>query len=204
MFPAQRSCRFHGNGYVNICSHSNGGVVFVKTKKWAVRLSVPYSVRQADIKQNMREHSCGTVTLRVVGGDEKGSLKSETVKYGLEYQGTQTRERLRWQGPVAYTKERPVLSPERAPDKKQDRNCQTVINIWPWTPTGARHQDLLTDWPSVAMWPWLRLDFNFWMPEPICIKLGMYIMPPKPVSTAYFRRTSHQLMWRFLYPPSRC
>jgi hypothetical protein len=24
-----------------------------------------------------------TVTLRVVGGDEKGSLKSETVKYGL-------------------------------------------------------------------------------------------------------------------------
>jgi hypothetical protein len=25
-----------------------------------------------------------TVTLRVVGGDEKGSLKSETVKYGHE------------------------------------------------------------------------------------------------------------------------
>jgi hypothetical protein len=33
-----------------------------------------------------------TVTLRVVGGDEKGSLKSETVKYGREYQGTRTRE----------------------------------------------------------------------------------------------------------------
>jgi hypothetical protein len=28
-----------------------------------------------------------TVTLRVVGGDEKGSLKSETVKYGLKPQG---------------------------------------------------------------------------------------------------------------------
>jgi hypothetical protein len=27
-----------------------------------------------------------TVTLRVVGGDENGSLKSETVKYGHEYQ----------------------------------------------------------------------------------------------------------------------
>jgi hypothetical protein len=27
---------------------------------------------------------------------------------------------------------------------KQDRNCQRVINIWPWTPDGARHQDLLT------------------------------------------------------------
>jgi hypothetical protein len=36
-----------------------------------------------------------TVTLRVVGGDEKGSVKSETVKYGREFQGTPTRERLR-------------------------------------------------------------------------------------------------------------
>jgi hypothetical protein len=36
-----------------------------------------------------------TVTLRLVGGDEKGSRKSETVKYGRESQGTWTRERLR-------------------------------------------------------------------------------------------------------------
>jgi hypothetical protein len=48
-------------------------------------------------------------------GDEKGSLKSERVKYGREYHGTRTRERLRWQGPAAYTKGRPVLSSERAP-----------------------------------------------------------------------------------------
>jgi hypothetical protein len=33
-----------------------------------------------------------TVTLRVVGGDENGSLKSETVKYGHESQGTLTQE----------------------------------------------------------------------------------------------------------------
>jgi hypothetical protein len=33
-----------------------------------------------------------TVTLRVVGGDKKGSLESETVKCGHESQGTQTRE----------------------------------------------------------------------------------------------------------------
>jgi hypothetical protein len=33
-----------------------------------------------------------TVTLRDVGGDERGSLKSETVKYGREYQGTRTRD----------------------------------------------------------------------------------------------------------------
>jgi hypothetical protein len=33
-----------------------------------------------------------TVALRVVEGDEKGSLESETVKYGHESQGTRTRE----------------------------------------------------------------------------------------------------------------
>jgi hypothetical protein len=33
-----------------------------------------------------------TVTLRVVGGDEMGSLKSETVKYGRKSQGARTRE----------------------------------------------------------------------------------------------------------------
>jgi hypothetical protein len=60
-----------------------------------------------------------TVTLRVVGGDEKESLKSETVKYGRESQGTRTRERLRWQGPAAYTKDRPVLSLEKAPHKNK-------------------------------------------------------------------------------------
>jgi hypothetical protein len=39
-----------------------------------------------------------SVTLRVVGGDEKGSLKSETVKEGHESQGTRTRERLPGEG----------------------------------------------------------------------------------------------------------
>jgi hypothetical protein len=69
--------------------------------------------------------------MRVVGGDEEGSLKSETVKYGRESQGIRTRERLRWQRPAAYINNRPVLSSERAPHKKkQDRNCQTVINKW--------------------------------------------------------------------------
>jgi hypothetical protein len=60
-----------------------------------------------------------TVTQRIVGGDEKGSLKSETVKYGHEVQGTRTRERLRWRGPAAYTKDRPVLSSEKAPHKNK-------------------------------------------------------------------------------------
>jgi hypothetical protein len=97
-----------------------------------------------------------TVTLRVVRGDEKGSLESETVKYGREYQGAWTWERLRWQGPAAYTKDRRILSSERAPHIKQDRNCQTVINIWSWDPDGARHQDLLTDWLT----DWLTVSRN--------------------------------------------
>jgi hypothetical protein len=40
------------------------------------------------------------------------------------------------------------------PTKKQDRNCQTVINIWSSAPDGARHQDLLTDRQS-------QCDFDF-------------------------------------------
>jgi hypothetical protein len=70
-----------------------------------------------------------TVTLRVVGGDEKGSLKSETVNYGHESQGTQTQERLRWQEPAAYTKDRPILSSERAPHKKQNRKVNLLVAL---------------------------------------------------------------------------
>jgi hypothetical protein len=54
------------------------------------------------------------VTLRVVGGDEKGSLESETVNYGHESHGSRTRNCLQWQGPGAIVNDRPVLSSERA------------------------------------------------------------------------------------------
>jgi hypothetical protein len=60
-----------------------------------------------------------TVTLQVVGGNGKESLKSETVKYGHESKGTRTRGRLRWQGPAAYTNDRTVLSSKRAPHKNK-------------------------------------------------------------------------------------
>jgi hypothetical protein len=33
-----------------------------------------------------------TVTLRVVGGEERGSLESETVKYGHESHGSRNRK----------------------------------------------------------------------------------------------------------------
>jgi hypothetical protein len=60
-----------------------------------------------------------TVALRVVGGDEKGSLKYETVKYGHENKGIRTEEALRWRKPVACTKGRPVISSERALHKSR-------------------------------------------------------------------------------------
>jgi hypothetical protein len=60
-----------------------------------------------------------TVTLRVVGGDKKGSLKYETVKYDHEKKGTRTQEALRWRGPAACTKDRPVISSERALHKSR-------------------------------------------------------------------------------------
>jgi hypothetical protein len=64
------------------------------------------------------------MTLRVIG-NEKGSLKSGTVKCGRESQGTRTQGRLRWHGPAAYTKDRPVLSSEMA-HHKNETNCRTV------------------------------------------------------------------------------
>jgi hypothetical protein len=48
-------------------------------------------------------------------------------------------------------------SRQRGRPTKQDRNCQKAIQIWSWAPDRARHQDLLTDWPSVTMWLWLWL-----------------------------------------------
>jgi hypothetical protein len=71
-----------------------------------------------------------TVTLRVVGGDEKGSLKSATVKYGREPQGTRTLESLRWQGPAACTKDRLVLLSERAPPKNKTQMGLDTRTYW--------------------------------------------------------------------------
>jgi hypothetical protein len=84
-----------------------------------------------------------TATLRVVGGDEKGSLKSDGVKYGHESYGTRTRKLLRWRGPAAMVNDRPVLSSERAYPKST--NLQLSDS----------NQDLVvmcfyskTDWPA--------------------------------------------------------
>jgi hypothetical protein len=68
-----------------------------------------------------------TVTVRVVGGDKKGSLEFEAVKkYGHEPHGTPTRKWLLWLGPGAIVNDRPVLLSEH----EQTHNCLTVIKIW--------------------------------------------------------------------------
>jgi hypothetical protein len=80
--------------------------------------SAPRLYHSIDRVPNSSGSNTSTVTLRAVGGDEKGSLKSETVKYGNESQGTRTRERLRWRGPAAYITDRPVLSRQRGSPTK--------------------------------------------------------------------------------------
>jgi hypothetical protein len=91
------------------------------------------------------------VTLRVVGGDEKGSLKSETVKYGRKSQGTRTRERLRWQGPGVHRKDRAVLSSERATHGIKNVTVRRIPyserkkKIWSKPQMGALYQDRLAD-----------------------------------------------------------
>jgi hypothetical protein len=57
-------------------------------------------------------------TLQVVGAEEKGSLKSETVKYGRESQGAWTQERLRWQDQQHIQKTDPSLRQRGRPTKQ--------------------------------------------------------------------------------------
>jgi hypothetical protein len=45
---------------------------------------------------------------------------------------------------------------------------------------------------------------NFQMPEPIFMKLGMYIMAPKPILMAYFINPAHQPVCLYVYPFYHC
>jgi hypothetical protein len=89
---------------------------------------------------------------------QKGSVKTETVKNGLEYQGTRTRNRLRWQDPAAYAKDRTVLWSEGAPT-----NTRTYKHLLPDWMTVSR---IVTDifwcrnpgWRIAGCWwSWMNL-----------------------------------------------
>jgi hypothetical protein len=111
--------RFRCSGYRRPIDELFGVVASIRSSQAYKRefiLELNSFIRKSRVEAGS---NTSTITLRVVGGDEKGSLESDTIKYGREIQGTRTRERLRWRGPAAYTKDRPVLSSERAPHKKK-------------------------------------------------------------------------------------
>jgi hypothetical protein len=56
---------------------------------------------------------CKAWSNTVVRGDKKGSLESDTVKYGRESHWTRIRELMRWRGPAAIVNDGPILSWER-------------------------------------------------------------------------------------------
>jgi hypothetical protein len=83
------------------------------------------------------------IALRVVGGDKKGSLESETVKYGREVHGTRTREWIRCRGLAVIVNDRPILSSERMLYKDYDRRCSIEENKSGRESQGTRRQDEL-------------------------------------------------------------
>jgi hypothetical protein len=98
-----------------------------------------------------------TVTLRVVGDDEKGSLKSETVKSGHESQGTRTRERLRWRGPAAYTNANPSSLQRGRPTKRRpllSKSNKYLVMSPRWGSTAR-----LTGWLTLSRNVTLIFDF---------------------------------------------
>jgi hypothetical protein len=103
-----------------------------------------------------------TVILRVVGGDEKWSVESKTVKYGHGSHGTRTRKWLRWRGPGALTNNRPVLSSERESPYQQTRNCLTVTKDLVLSPRWVLYSK--TDWPTDRQTDsdWLSCNYRTW------------------------------------------
>jgi hypothetical protein len=43
---------------------------------------------------------------------------------------------------------------------------------------------------------------NFWLPEPIFMNLGMYIMAPEPILMVYFINPTHQSLCLYVYSRS--
>jgi hypothetical protein len=94
-----------------------------------------------------------TVTLRVVGGDEKGSLKSDNKLSSQVPKDSDQKKATPARTSSIYKRQTRPLVREGTP-QKQDRNCQTVIDIWSWGSTPR-----LTDWLTVS--PNLTLTLTF-------------------------------------------
>jgi hypothetical protein len=104
---------FHANGISKSISMDTSKQ---KTFSMDTRYTIIAGMQRRSIQSCVEAGSdISTAALRVVGGDKKGSLESETVKYDLESHGNRTREWLRWRGPAAIVNDRPVLSSEKEP-----------------------------------------------------------------------------------------
>jgi hypothetical protein len=72
-----------------------------------------------------------------------------------------------------------------------------------------RYHEFLAYFPYFEKWKYaysismlsLCPPYQFWSAEPIFMKLGMYIMTPGHISTAYFINPSHQSVCLHVYPP---
>jgi hypothetical protein len=64
-----------------------------------------------------------------IRGIKKGSLESETVKYGRESHGTRTGKWMRWRGPAAIVNDRPILSSGRMLFKDYGGRCSIEKKI---------------------------------------------------------------------------
>jgi hypothetical protein len=111
-----------GNGPINTHSWQHKTVFSVE--------SVPRNYKRAQSEDGKVTRveaglNTSTMTLRVVKGDEKGSLKSETVKYGLKSQGySDPRKTALARASSTYKRQTGPLVREGAP-QEQDRNCHT-------------------------------------------------------------------------------
>jgi hypothetical protein len=88
LFSQQQKGRFHDNREINCSTRCP---LFGTPGATSRGLLEDYE-RLLEIPRVEAGSNTSTVTLRVVGEGEKGSLKSETVIYGCESQGTRTQE----------------------------------------------------------------------------------------------------------------
>jgi hypothetical protein len=70
-----------------------------------------------------------------------GILEPETIRYIHESRGTRTREWLRWRGPAAIVRERPILLSERILYNDYDRKGSTEQKIASRETQGVWRQD---------------------------------------------------------------
>jgi hypothetical protein len=91
MTPEKRNCPLIDNGslkHVSVTTNRHAIIDELFQVVTSIRFTSSYK-RETRVEAGS---NTTTVALRVAGGDEKGSLESETVKYGNESHGIRTRK----------------------------------------------------------------------------------------------------------------